>query len=147
MKRSPMKRSSKPLARRTRMPRVKPERLADLKIYWKRVPVFLEEHPFCQWYMAELGLNESELLQCQGLYHYATEIGIRYDKDLGRVACFAGRFLFAYVPRSEVVHHKNKRRGARLLDEKDWQADSRFGHDAIELNLKEARAKGHSLNF
>ena len=126
--------SQRPILRKTRINRVKPERAEQLRQYYARIPSFLEEHPFCQIWLREHGVTaerEKEILQAY--------------RGAGSPAGF--RINGERPPRSTQVHHANKRRGARLLDEKDWFAASREWHDRVEGNKGWARRHGYLKNF
>jgi hypothetical protein len=51
------------------------------------------------------------------------------------------------VPLATQVHHRNKRRGADLLDQTEWLAVSASAHHRIENDKAWARAQGYLLNF
>ena len=51
------------------------------------------------------------------------------------------------VPLATQVHHRDKRRWARLLDESQWLAVSRQAHRQIEDSLEWARANGYLRDF
>jgi hypothetical protein len=108
---------------RTRLRPVSNKRAAGLREYSKRRKAFLEAHPYCQWWLAEHGLEESDIIN-------------------GYVLLPEG---WTPVPRSTDVHHKNKRFGSRLNDERFWMAVSREGHEWIERHKNLAREKGYLL--
>jgi hypothetical protein len=51
------------------------------------------------------------------------------------------------VPLSTEIHHKNKRRGADLLEPHFWLAVSQDAHRRIEENKAWARAECYLLDF
>lgn len=124
---SPMKRSA--LVRRTPLRRVSFRRLQQLRLYWVRRARFLRAHPYCQLWLKEHGVDEAEAIRQRGCLR------------LG-----APRRL-VFVPRSATVHHRNKRRGARLLDEREWRAVGWSGHRAIEDHKAWARGRGFLKPF
>lgn len=152
LRRSPLKRN-KPLAsggplRRSPIRRVSEKRLAELKRYWARIPGFLAEHPVCQIWLAEHGFTEADLTKDPaGQWCVRIEV-----PDLTQPIAVGARAPLKEIrllpaPRSEVVHHRNKRRGARLLDESEWIAASRRGHGQVEGGKAWARQKGYLRPF
>lgn len=142
MKRSPLTRKTRlqrggPIARRSNMRRVNPRRLEELKRYWARVPMFLREHPYCQLTIALYGLSEASVIRCAGLVPVPAGPPIELP-DQGTIP----RPQWITVPRSQEVHHRNKRRGDRLLDESEWRAASSRMHDWVEHNKAWARRYG-----
>ena len=136
MKRStPLRRKTR-LKRKTWMRRISKRRSGERAKYLLRRKIFLAKHPYCQWWLAEHGKRESQVLIRGGGLPFISKV----DK-------YPGCFDFWRVPYSREIHHKNKRTGARLLDESQWMAVSRAGHKWIEAHKSEARAKGYLLNF
>jgi hypothetical protein len=116
LRRTPLKRSSRPILRRTPILRLKPKRLQQLLQYWRRIELFLAAHPWCQHWLAEHHCTAAQAL-AQGIT----------------------------PPRSCCVHHRNKRTGKRLNQEDYWMAVSWEGHQAIENDKAEARRQGYLL--
>lgn len=132
MKRSPILRKT-PLKRGGWLRKASPKRAKQLREYSTARKVFLAAHPICQVWLAENGWEEL------GSYQYGS---MRYGITLGMLL----HYNFA-APFSTEVHHKNKRRGAMLLDQAFWMAVSREAHERIESNKAWAREKGYLLNF
>ena len=51
------------------------------------------------------------------------------------------------VPLATEIHHRNKRRGADLIDPQHWLAVSAAAHRRIEDHKTWARAQGYLLDF
>ena len=117
-----------PLVRRTPLRRVSLRRLGELRHYNLRRDRFLRAHPFCQLWLAEHGVGEALAIEHDGILQLPDGSTIR-------------------VPCATMVHHRDKRRGARLLAEDDWMALSFAAHDRIEKNKAWARANGYLRNF
>ena len=124
------------LRRKTWMSRISTKRAAERAEYLYRRSLFLLKHPYCQWWLAEHGKTEADLLLKQ-----------KGNPCVSKVDKYPGCFTFLRVPYSREIHHKNKSRGARLLDESQWMAVSRAGHRWIEAHKSEAREKGYLLDF
>lgn len=112
---------------RTPLRRISARRLGENWLYQYRRKEFLSAHPYCQVWLAEHGLAEADVIR-RG----------------GRVA-FDG--VVSTAPLATEIHHKNKRRGADLLDSQYWLAVSQVGHRRIEENKTWARAQGYILDF
>ena len=119
----------RPLARRTPLRRRSPRRRQEDGVYALRQALFLAEHPWCQGWLAERGLTEADLRRGGGLIRVADHTGL------------------VKPPASTVVHHRNKRRGARLNDTRFWMALSGPFHARVEANKGWARARGYLLPF
>lgn len=111
------------------MRRVSLQRLEQLAAYIARRSRFLGQHPYCQLWLAEHDIPEE----------YAMVL-------CGRVP-LPGAIVLCPVPRSQTIHHRDKRRGERLLDERFWMAVSRTAHRRIEENKAWARACGYLNPF
>ena len=116
--------------RRTSLRRISARRLEETSLYHYRRKQFLLAHPYCQVWLAEHGIDE------------ATAI-----RDLGFVRLAGPSGPATVVPLSTEIHHRNKRRGADLLDQKHWLAVSTDAHRRIEANKAWARAEGFLLDF
>ncbi len=133
-KRAPIVRRT-PLKRHTRLRRVSPKRILRLRSYYTRALAFLAAHPYCQVWLREHGLTEQDAIAGKGFVKLSRVVGttmVLWDSP---------------VPKSEEVHHTNKRRGARLLEEADWLAVSAAAHDRIEANKAWAREQGYLKAF
>lgn len=136
MKRSgPIKRKTALARGRAPVKRIKPARAKQLAAYARQRIAFLKAHPWCQWWLAEMGLREDQV-SLNGRVAYVAREGV-----------FTGQKLLIYCPHSAQVHHKAKRRGAMLLDESQWMAVSEEGHKAIERDKAAARRKGYLKDF
>lgn len=118
-----------PLVRRTPLRRISPRRQREHRLYRARCAQFLAAHPFCQLWLAEQGLAEARVLAADGIV----------------LDAISGRYL--RVPRASTIHHRNKRRGSRLLDERHWMAVSWAGHRRIETHKRWARERGYLATF
>jgi hypothetical protein len=114
--------------KRTPLRRISDRRLVETNLYRYRIKQFLLEHPYCQVWLAEHGISEETALREGGVVPLPN--GSR-----------------ASVPLATQVHHRNKRRGADLLDQDNWLAVSAEAHDRIESDKAWARAQGFLLPF
>jgi len=103
-------------------------RLLDSPLYRYRRQQFLLLHPYCQVWLAEHHLTEDEAKQQQGLVRLPDQSTVS-------------------VPLATEIHHRNKRRGADLLDQSEWLAVSREAHARIEGHKTWARAHGYLRDF
>jgi hypothetical protein len=97
---------------------------------------FLEEHPYCQHWIAECGLDEKEVIKNNGWYVVQPHHSIQppYKNYRG----------MAQVPRSAEIHHK-RGRGEFCLDISTFMA-CRPGHSIyIHGKTEEAYRKGYML--
>jgi hypothetical protein len=117
------------LSRYAPMRRISARRALQSDAYSERQAQFLREHPYCQVWLAERGIPERMAIEQRGT--------LRFGPGVSPV----------FVPRSQVVHHRNKRRGARLLDEAEWMAVSHSAHRRIEENKAWARERGYLRPF
>lgn len=67
--------------------------------------------------------------------------------DEAQVIANHGSWQRQDLPRSTEIHHRNKTRGERKLDERFWMAASRYYHDQVEHELAKARQDGFVLPF
>lgn len=93
--------------------------------YSAAIEDYLSNHPVCQIWIARHGLDEAEVLASLG----------------------TGRFGAAYyrgerVPFANQVHHRNKRRLKRLVDERWFMSACQFEHDVVENHKNWARKVG-----
>lgn len=109
--------------------RVSRRRLEQIRLYGVRGPRFLKAHPYCQVWLALRAVTEAAAIRGRGLV---------INPQTGRQV---------RVPRSTAIHHRNKRRGARLLDECEWLAVSWWGHAQVEENKRWARSRGFLRPF
>jgi hypothetical protein len=137
----PLKRST-PLRRGGRLNPISIRRQDELDLYCRLREIFLAEHPFCQWWLAETGFTEAQAIAGKGVIIEAKDGAVHASMPKDFVG---GRIL--YVPAAREIHHKAKRRGKMLNDTSFWMAVSVTGHDWIEQHKDEARRKGYLLNF
>ena len=104
-------------------------RLEQLTNYAAKRAGFLRLHPYCQLWLAEDDIPEEYALVLSGRVPIPGALGL------------------CPVPRSQAIHHRDKRRGERLLDERFWMAVSRAAHRRIEENKAWARACGYLNPF
>jgi len=105
-------------APRKRIRKVSKRRERQNREYTVRRKAFLEAHPFCQVWLKRMGFTEQEAF------------------------AYSGHFNSLHCPRSEEVHHANKRTGDRLNDERYWVAASSAEHRWIHAHPSEARKLG-----
>lgn len=117
------------ILRRTPLRRISSRRLDEQAEYRIRSAAFLLAHPYCQVWLTERGIDERVAIRCSGV--------LDFGPGVSRVL----------VPRSRTVHHRNKRRGPRLLDESEWMAVSWAAHQRIENNKAWARERGYLRPF
>ena len=118
-----------PLQRMVPLRRISARRQEELRLYPARRARFLRDHPYCQLWLAEHGVPEERAVRLAGV--------LRTGQKIPPVR----------VPRSAMVHHRNKRRHDRLLDEQFWMAVSWAGHREIEDHKEWARVRGYLLPF
>lgn len=115
------------MIRRTPLRRVSKKRKQAMVEYRRRRLAFLSAHPYCQVWLMENGIKESD----------ARTGG--YIKD--------GGFWVIPVPASTEIHHTKKPKATYLNDESTWLAVCREMHDKIEMNKSWAREKGYLQNI
>jgi hypothetical protein len=89
--------------------------------YMKLRAQFLNDHPYCQWFLAERGYDWEFINTPFDSFKHAADF-----------------------PRSTEIHHK-KGRGKFLLDTSTWMAVSRKSHILIHKNVKDSYSKGYLL--
>lgn len=99
------------------------------RLYARDVARYLEQHPFCQIWLARHEADEEMIVS-------AWRVGGSPE---------TWEFRGARIPRSTEVHHRNKRDGTRLRDQRWWMAASREQHDWVEEHKDDARALGYLL--
>lgn len=110
--------------RRGGVRKVSLKRAKQLEVYRVKRKAFLLAHPYCQIWLKRNGLTEEDRALWGGRF---------WHKESMTVLC---------APRSEEIHHRAGRIGAKLLDEKDWLAASRPEHEWCHRSPREARALG-----
>lgn len=124
----PLKRGGPIVRKSYRIPRIKPKRKAENASYSEIRKEYLNEHPYCQITIALHGLNETEIL----------EKGRGY-REVHRYTATGGLVV---VPRANQIHHRNKGRGARLVDRRWFMSAANKGHDWVEGHKDFARDLG-----
>ena len=126
---SPYRSWSKPKSKLTRggIKPVSAKRVKINKIYSALRKKFLIEHPYCQLWLSEHGLVESDINAC-GVIQWNNGFNVFWKR----------------VPKSEEIHHQ-KGRGKYLLDITTWMAVSSSAHRWLHDNVKEAYEKGWML--
>ncbi len=114
--------------KRSTLRRMSERRVEETVLYQVRRKKFLNDHPYCQVFLAENGIDEATAIKGGGTVQLAN----------GTVVA---------VPLSTQIHHKNKRRGDDLLIQQHWMAVSRASHELIESNKAWSRARGYLLPF
>lgn len=133
MKRTtPLKRSAAPKRKSFIRSRSSEKRSLD-RIYSVRREAFLERHPLCQYTIASYGFREAEVLE-------AAE-----HKSATLLSTTGFKFAGVWIPPSREIHHRNKRHGERLIDERWFVAISYAAHVTIEANKSRARELGFLL--
>jgi len=112
---------------RTPLRRISARRLTETTLYRYRRTQFLLAHPYCQVWLVEQGIAETDAVRLHGRV------------QLGGVT--------VSIPLSTEIHHVNKRRGTDLFDPRFWLAVSPGAHRQIESNKAWARAQGYLLDF
>lgn len=102
-------------------------RIEETRLYRFRIRQFLLRHPYCQVWLSENGVAEEEAIAVGGVVIVG---GVEW-----------------VVPLATQVHHRNKRRGCDLLDEREWLAVSRALHERIERHKDWARSRGYLAAF
>lgn len=119
----------KPMKRGGRIrPRAK-SKVSAAAQYQRDKEEYLRAHPYCQIRIAREGLVEAKVIALNGF--------ISTWRD--------GRRFTMSIPNSTEIHHRNKRTGKRLLDQRWWMACCRAEHDLVEANLSLARRTGFAL--
>ena len=112
---------------RSPLRRISARRLEETWLYQYRRKGFLMAHPYCQLWLAEQGIAEADAIRQGG--------------------CVEINGMVASIPLSTEIHHKNKRRGADLLDTSFWLAVAQNSHRRIEANKAWARTAGFLVDF
>lgn len=99
-------------------------------LYSKLRKQFLEEHPYCQWWLSWHGFTQDDV---DDLGYIETNLGFNMQK--------------IPVPKATEIHHMKKPKQTYLNDTSTWMAVSRQGHEWIENNKAEAREKGFLFNI
>ena len=100
------------------IPKQSYRRKVEQRQYAKQRAAYLLVHPYCQAWIAMHGFDENNVVDNGG---------------------------YLLVPRATSIHHRNKRTGSRLLDEKWWMAVCDYSHAEIEENKNWARQEGYLL--
>ena len=101
-------------------------RRKQLAEYSKARKIYLAAHPFCQIAIAHHRLREAEVIRADGAW---------LDEE-GRMQ---------QIPRATEIHHRNRRNGVRLTDERWWMAAANMNHRLVEANPAWAREEGYLL--
>lgn len=107
--------------RRTRLRRSSSKRAKQNAAYLRALIFYLGRHPYCQCWIARHEIDEHAVIGNHGFFH-------------GKA-----------VPYANSIHHRNKRDGERLLDERWWMAICDEQHRWIEAHKEEARLLGYLL--
>lgn len=134
----------KPKGRAPRRPIRKrtPARAKQERQYNARVKVWLKEHPVCEVWCHEKGWRWASHSEQHGAMYQRISAPY-YLIDFGSLYLLTR----SHARASTQCHHRNKRRGAMLLDERYWLAVCDENHKRIEENKSWARANGFLLNF
>jgi hypothetical protein len=121
LRKTPMKRGG--FLRRTSMlSTASRSRKAQRVQYGRKAAEYLIAHPFDQIWIALRSLDEYLVIAVDGF--------VLVKGQLCR------------CPRSDQIHHRNKRNGERLTDERWWIATSRGSHEVVEQRKDWAREVG-----
>ena len=112
---------------RSRLRPVSARRLHETWLYQYRRKQFFAVHPYCQVFLAEHGIDEAEAIRQRG--------------------CVLLNGTPVTIPLATELHHRNKRRGADLLDQSEWLAVSGEAHRRIEEQKDWARLAGYLHDF
>lgn len=151
IRRTPLKRSTKPLRRTPLKRSAKPIRRISSKRRVERAEYtrvrldHLQRHPLCQLTVAFLRLDEAAVLRAffasggkTGMVH----MGPGFANDEW---CEAFRFNSWVIPLATQIHHRNKCQGARLTDARWFSSASPKMHQWVEDHKDEARRDGYLL--
>lgn len=124
--------------------RVSSKRREQNKQYSGDRVLYLIEHPLCQIYIAEHGINEADAVAA-----------FRDQGGVAGPACFGSPFAAISrtsfnghkIPIATQIHHRNKTRGERKLDERFWMSASPKMHNEVEDRKQWARDRGLLLPF
>ena len=121
------KKSAKTCAPRVSFKRITPERAAERREYAELRERYLREHPVCQIWIAERGLDEAAVLAQLGDNRRPGDLWWNGER----------------VPFANQIHHRNKCRRARLTDERWIMSASQKWHDEVEGKKGWARDRGY----
>lgn len=128
---APIRPARSAMRRKSRIPAQKPQRGAENALYHERAAAYLALHPYDQSVIALRGYDEATVILNAGW------MPVPRDEFDG-----PGGFT---VPLATAIHHRNKRHGKRLLDERWWLAVSAQQHALIEHIKDWSRAQGFLL--
>jgi hypothetical protein len=118
-----------PLRRSSRLKSRSSKAQTVARLYSRDAARYLEQHPFCQIWLARNEADEEMILTAY--------------RSSGSPSSW--EFRGTRIPRSTEIHHRNKRDGARLRDQRWWLAACREQHEWVEMNKSDARALGYLL--
>jgi hypothetical protein len=121
-----------PLTRGGGLKPVSAKRAKINRIYSALRKKFLQDHPYCQWFLLKEFVS-TDSGRAVNMTLYDAEVLARSYPSGG-----------LWIPRSVDVHHM-RCRGKYLLDTSTWMAVSRAGHEKIHSNVKESYEKGYML--
>lgn len=133
---TPLRRGG-PLKRKTRLRPVSGRRESEVRAYAIARRQYLAAHPICEVWCREHNFAWAG----DAIYQY------RAAGVIPRDYITANELHQIGAPHATEVHHMDKRRGARLLDESQWLAVCRANHERIESNKAWARASGWLRDF
>jgi hypothetical protein len=131
IRKTPLQRSTTPIRK------ISKKRVNLNKVYRALSKTFLEEHPFCQHWIAECGLDEAEVIRSGGWY----QVELNHPLKPYGLKSYVGK---AQVPRSAEIHHK-KGRGKYFLDPSTFMAVRPNHAMYIHMFTKEAYERGYML--
>ncbi len=123
--------------KRTPIKRVSSGRASQLAEYRRIRAQFMRAHPLCQATLLEHGIPEKLAIE--------KWCGDGARQGYGVIILWNG--FIVRIPAAVEIHHRNKKNGIRLTDERWFLAVSGEKHDWIESHLSEARALGWSLDI
>lgn len=118
-----------PLRRTTRLEPRSETKQTESRLYVRDKTRYLSLHPFCQIWLARNEVDE--------------ELTLNLWRAAGSPS--AWEFRGKRIPRATHIHHRNKRNGARLRDDRWWLSACLEEHDWVENNKDDARALGFLL--
>lgn len=110
--------------------KVSKKRTGQLAEYARLRKKFLEDHPYCQWWLKECG---------EGGHSLSEEYAIKNNGwfRIDSIPCLC--------PRSTQIHHTKGRTGEMLLRTEFWLAVSDEGHRAIHADPKKSYEMGYMI--
>lgn len=141
-KRTPLKRSPKPL-KRTRLKLVSDKRRKEMATYKALREDLLRERPMCDIWLTLAGHDKASIDNFQEIAVIALQQGMDVPPFYAgaKASELKAMGLPTYCPRSFDCHHRLKR-GKHYIDKESFMAASRSCHQWVHDNPREARKLG-----